>query len=494
MSENLWSPEDWAWEQIRSGRIADFNVHFDKLLDPKEPTGWGDDRKLGSGFLRRLFFEPPYRDEIPPEGVRIVGAYMPDRQVLSFVRLHRQVWLGQCRCETGIDFAGTTISGWLILENSFLGNLHGSSSVNLNGAHIEAPTSFKDVVFSGEVILTGAKIDGQLLMIGSTFEHRVHGNGLHVGQGLFMDEGATFKGDVTLTGAKIDGQLSMRGSTFEQKVDADGLRVGQDLFMREAATFKGDVILALAKIGGQLIMRGSTFEQRVDSTGLQVGRHLYMDEAATFKGDVSLLGAKIDGQLSMSGSTFDQRVDGYGLQVGQNLLMREAIFCKPLLLTFSRIGASLDVRGARFAGLNLTGAKIAQELRLAGEGLNVSWQGESGDSSFFNLRNVQLGALQDEPVCWRLNSAANLLQATHQKRTLVHPLLDRAKRVFDRLAASVEDVGALRHAGLHPVQDGLVLETRYRAELAAGALRADRAIVAGQLVGVVDLLQPAQQR
>jgi hypothetical protein len=52
--------------------------------------------------------------------------------------------------------------------------------------------------------------------------------------------------------------------------------------------------------------------------------------------------------------------------------------------------------------------------------------------------------------------AANLLQPSHQKRTLVHPLLDRAERVFDRLAALIEDVGALRYAGLHSVQDGLV--------------------------------------
>jgi hypothetical protein len=39
---------------------------------------------------------------------------------------------------------------------------------------------------------------------------------------------------------------------------------------------------------------------------------------------------------------------------------------------------------------------------------------------------------------------ANLLQATHQKRALVHPLLDRAKWVFDCLATPVEDTWALR--------------------------------------------------
>ena len=45
-----------------------------------------------------------------------------------------------------------------------------------------------------------------------------------------------------------------------------------------------------------------------------------------------------------------------------------------------------------------------------------------------------------------------------------HPLLDHAKRVFDRLAASVENVWRLRHAGLHSIQNGLVLKTRHGAD------------------------------
>src|SRR5580700_2889881 len=90
--------------------------------------------------------------------------------------------------------------------------------------------------------------------------------------------------------------------------------------------------------------------------------------------------------------------------------------------------------------------------------------------------------------------AANLLQPAHQKRALVHPLLDRAKRGFDRLAALVEDVGAPGYAGLHSVQYGLVLETRHAAELIAGTLRADRAVSAGLAIAVIDLLQAAHQR
>ena len=89
---------------------------------------------------------------------------------------------------------------------------------------------------------------------------------------------------------------------------------------------------------------------------------------------------------------------------------------------------------------------------------------------------------------------SNLLQPSHQKRTLVHPLLDRAKRVFNGHAALVENVGALRYAGLHSVQHGLVLETRNGAELIARALRTDCAVAAGLTVAVIDLLQATQNR
>src|SRR5205085_1969880 len=88
----------------------------------------------------------------------------------------------------------------------------------------------------------------------------------------------------------------------------------------------------------------------------------------------------------------------------------------------------------------------------------------------------------------------NLLQPSHQKRTLVQPLVDRAEQVRHGLAALVEDVGALRYAGLHSVQYGLVLETGHRAESIAGALRPDRAVSAGLAVAVIDLLQAAQKR
>jgi hypothetical protein len=89
---------------------------------------------------------------------------------------------------------------------------------------------------------------------------------------------------------------------------------------------------------------------------------------------------------------------------------------------------------------------------------------------------------------------ANLLQTPHQKCPLVHPLFDRAERMFDRLAPSIKDLGPHRQARLHPVQNSFVLKARDEAETVSRTLRPDLAISANLLVDVIDLLQSTQKR
>jgi hypothetical protein len=62
MPEDKLAAEEWAWEKIRAGEKADFNAEFGKL-DPTKPDGWNNDRKIGAGFLRRIFFEKPYQGD-----------------------------------------------------------------------------------------------------------------------------------------------------------------------------------------------------------------------------------------------------------------------------------------------------------------------------------------------------------------------------------------------------------------------------------------------
>jgi len=52
---------------------------------------------------------------------------------------------------------------------------------------------------------------------------------------------------------------------------------------------------------------------------------------------------------------------------------------------------------------------------------------------------------------------ADLLQPAHQERALVHPLFDRAERVFDRFPADVQDAGPGGEPPGHALEHRLVL-------------------------------------
>ena len=67
---------------------------------------------------------------------------------------------------------------------------------------------------------------------------------------------------------------------------------------------------------------------------------------------------------------------------------------------------------------------------------------------------------------------AHFFQAAHQERALIHPLLDAAERVFDRLATAVENFRPRLQAGRHAVERVLVLETRDGAIAGVRAARA----------------------
>jgi hypothetical protein len=118
--EEQWSePEKWAWQEIRAGRMADFNARerrLDAPLDPTSSQGWGEDRKIRSDFLRQIVLRPPHRGQIPADGVRILGAWLPEGLELDHGRLACQFWLRECRFEGPANLEGLLIDAWFSLE------------------------------------------------------------------------------------------------------------------------------------------------------------------------------------------------------------------------------------------------------------------------------------------------------------------------------------------------------------------------------------------
>jgi hypothetical protein len=138
MPQADWSKaERWVWEEVCAGKIADFHQLHGKL-DQRFHEDWGEDQLLRADFLREIFYDKSLGGEIPPEGVRIVGAWFRDQLALPVGRLHRHLWLLYSRFDQGVDFSGQTIEGWLVLEGSFAAtSAAGSAAIDLRSAKID---------------------------------------------------------------------------------------------------------------------------------------------------------------------------------------------------------------------------------------------------------------------------------------------------------------------------------------------------------------------
>jgi hypothetical protein len=382
-----WSEaEQWAWEEIRAGRIADFNTREGKL-DPRKPDGWGDARKLSHDFLKAILFREPYMSALPIEGVRIVGAWFSEPVDLASGRLARQLWLHGCRFEEAANLALLHVDDFLSLEASaFAGQGDDLVSLDLTDAKIGGQLNMAGTLVAGrlamsgleigdlfmpdaafqDVDLVGAKVAGPLTMAGATVTGKLNMNALDVGQDLFMTgHDATFH-DVDLVGAKVGGQLAMQGATVHGKLEMDSLEVGGDLSMYSPASVR-DVDLANAKVAGQVDLHGAIVDGKLNMYRLEVGEDLAMYGIAAFQ-DVDLVGARVGGQLALYGATVTGKLNMYRLEVRRDLTMTgpKAAF-KDVDLVASKVGGGLSMANARVDGhLAMNGATVTAKLDMNG--------------------------------------------------------------------------------------------------------------------------------
>ena len=97
--------------------------------------------------------------------------------------------------------------------------------------------------------------------------------------------------------------------------------------------------------------------------------------------------------------------------------------------------------------------------------------GGDGRHHLVHAENVERSPQIVDERC-QAEVGAHFFQAAHQERALIHPLLDAAERMFDRLATAVENFWPRLQAGRHAVERVLVLETRDGAIVGVRAARA----------------------
>ena len=283
----------------------------------------------------------------------------------------------------------TTSFEAVTLVNAKVGN-----EVSMTGAHFDGTLNASSIEVGGdlsmqsdadnrttfdEVNLTGAKIKGNLDMSGADFEGALHGETLHVDGNLLMQSdqwrGSSFK-TVDINGATIAGNISMIGASFD-----------------------GPLFAGLLKVGGNLGMGSQTAESLEHFARLAGAPSEYKAIKVKFK-QVFLTGSKVEGNILIPDASFEGAMDASFLQAGGNMNMPDSRFADQVNMGLAHIGGSLDLSGAGLAGLDLSGASIAADLKLGGAHGSSLCKGNDCKHGALNLRNVHIGSRMDAMNDW----------------------------------------------------------------------------------------------
>ncbi len=224
----------------------------------------------------------------------------------------------------GVRLPSAKIGGSLDCSGSAFENppgMPGSSGVALNGDLIEVAGSvcLRGMVAKGEVRLPSARIGGSLDCSGSTFENppgvpgstgfALHVDRIEVSGSVYLCAGLVAKGEVRLALAKIGGEIVFSGGSFENPPGVHGssgnaivaheidVRSRVVLFPIEHADartrLRGSLFMNGGTIGGGFAIQGLDCDGGVCLAGLAAKGALQLDSRTEIKGSFDLRDAHV---------------------------------------------------------------------------------------------------------------------------------------------------------------------------------------------------------
>ena len=329
---------------------------------------------------------------------------------------------------------------WLCADREALGRtthrgikIHGmriDGILDLSSANVDFPILFWKCVFSENIVLRDAQLQGLFLLACHT--KTIQADRFKVTGALLLRTGFKALGEIRLTGAAL-GHLDCDGAEFSNPggvaLSADGLSVQGSVFLRSGFEAQGAVRFLGARIAGNFECDSAHFSNpqgiALDADGVSVQGSVFLRDRFKADGGVKLLGATIARTLDCSNGEF-LNPNGTALNV-ERATIDGAIFLRngfaaegEVNLVEAAIAGTVDCDGAQFSNpkgkaLNAERAKIGGavflrnrftahgQISLAGStiggGLQVHGVFEPQRTSL-DLRWATVGTLWDDQASW----------------------------------------------------------------------------------------------
>jgi hypothetical protein len=313
-----------------------------------------------------------------------------------------EIWPGE-KAPWGVSYKGIRIAGADIV-----------GVLDLEGAPLTRPLTFRGCRFSEEIILRSAKTKS-LSFEKSCLQHGLSAEDATIEGSLSLNRGFYAKGEVNLGCTSVSGQVDCSGGIFDNSghtaLQASALIAGADVFLSQGFSALGEVSFVRANIKGQLACDQAKFRNRwgpaFNGDTLTVGTSLLFRNCTVEQSEARLSGAKIGGQLNCKNSKFTNP-DGIALNCDNLTTGTDAYLCHGFTaigqVNFTRasIGGNLFCDDGEFHNPNGVALFLAQAK--IGAGLILRSLQRDGKSKRIRgklmLDQAQCGAFADDETFW----------------------------------------------------------------------------------------------
>ncbi|HKF62990.1 MAG TPA: hypothetical protein VKB42_16615 [Dongiaceae bacterium] len=166
----------------------------------------------------------------------------------------------------------TDLKGSNIGDNLRMTGDHVAGPLNMQGIKVGQDLNM-DAGSYQEVNLRDAEIGYTLRFDGSQVTGPLAAPAAHIGHTLSLGKDARFDEAVDLAYVRVDGAVLMKGSSFAKGVTLDGATIGQGLSITEGTRIVGPLSMTFAKVGSNVDLTGGSFDS-VDLTGTTIGAEI----------------------------------------------------------------------------------------------------------------------------------------------------------------------------------------------------------------------------